>query len=102
MLFLVSHTDGTIIAYDNQREDGSFTPQAPTNPLLPDKDANSSSEDGSNKEWDPLESIFVTMPPWHPVASVGNMSSNGKPEKEKAVKNPVSHWRVSRKSVVGM
>ncbi|KAF9019379.1 hypothetical protein BDZ89DRAFT_1116762 [Hymenopellis radicata] len=47
----------------------------------------------SSKEWDPVDNIFVTMPPWHPVSGL-------KTEKEKAVKNPVSHWRVSRKSIV--
>jgi hypothetical protein len=38
------------------------------------------------------------MPPWHPVMS-GNQSD--KTEKEKVAKNPVSHWRVSHRKIVG-
>ncbi|KAF8913527.1 WD40-repeat-containing domain protein [Mucidula mucida] len=82
-LFLVSHADGTIIVYDKERDDGAFKAQDP------------SASDDSSKEWDPVDNIFVTMPPWHPVSGPGL-----KTEKEKAVKNPVSHWRVSRKSIV--
>lgn len=77
-LFLVSHADGTIIVYDRERDDGTFKP----------------SEEAA-KEWDPVDNIFVSMPPWHPVSGAAL-----KTEKEKAVKNPVSHWRVSRKSIV--
>jgi len=40
------------------------------------------------------------MPPWHPVTSGGGTNSTGRADKEKAAKNPVSHWRVSRRSVV--
>lgn len=49
-----------------------------------------------------MDSIFVTLPPWHP-ASIASAVSNGKAEKEKdrMPKNPVSHWRVSQKKVVG-
>ncbi|KAF8727529.1 hypothetical protein AX14_007317 [Amanita brunnescens Koide BX004] len=79
-LFLVSHADGTIIAYDKEREDGAFIPP-------PDE----------SHQWDPTDNIVVTMPPWHPV-----MSSNqvDKTEKEKVAKNPVSHWRVSHRKIV--
>lgn len=54
-------------------------------------------------EWNPLYSIFVSMPPWHPanVAMAALAGVGGKPEKEKTVKNPVSHWRVSRRAIVG-
>ncbi|KAJ7112454.1 catabolite repression protein creC [Mycena crocata] len=84
-LFLVAHADGTIIVYDKEREDGSFTPRATTE---------SASESGGPKEWDPIDSIFVTMPPWHPVSGAG-------PGKiDKMAKNPVSHWRVARRAVV--
>ncbi|TFK76252.1 catabolite repression protein creC [Pluteus cervinus] len=99
MLFLASHVDGTIIVYDNQREDGAFTPQQPTGSSL-DPTGTTPSEDSSNKEWDPFDNIFVTMPPWHPVSSASNIGGAGRGEKEKAVKNPVSHWRLSKKSVV--
>ena len=74
--------------YDKERDDGTFIPQDPTG-TSPDE------------EWDPTDSIFVTMPPWHPVTSGGTPSVLGKSEKEKAVKNPVSHWRLSRRGVVG-
>lgn len=97
-LFIVSHADGTIIVYDKEREDGAFTPQDPD---APNADASSGSDDGSSqKEWDPMDNIFVTLPPWHPVTS-GVTPPTGKGDKEKAAKNPVSHWRVSRRSVVG-
>lgn len=101
-LFLVSHADGTIIVYDKERDDGVFSPQDP-NSLSPDLGNLPDPEDAtSQKEWNPIDTIFVTMPPWHPVASGGNVSLSGKPEKEKAARNPVSHWRVSRRAVVGM
>ncbi|KAF8643790.1 hypothetical protein AX16_008809 [Volvariella volvacea WC 439] len=99
-LFLVSHADGTIIAYDKERDDGTFTPQEPVAPT-PDT-TTSTSESSSQKEWDPTDNIFITMPPWHPaVSSGGNGTANntGKSDKDKA-KNPVSHWRVSKRSVV--
>lgn len=99
-LFLVSHADGTIIVYDREREDGTFVPQDPVSAVPPPFDGPGSSEESSQKEWDPLDNIFVTMPPWHPVTSGAGLGA-GKPDKEKAVKNPVSHWRVSRRSVVG-
>ena len=49
-----------------------------------------------------MDSIFVTLPPWHP-ASIASASSSGKVDKDKdrIPKNPVSHWRVSKKKVVG-
>lgn len=97
-LFLVSHADGTIVVYDKEKEDGTFTPQEPSAPAA---DASSSSDEGSShKEWDPLDNIFVTMPPWHPVTS-GAAFNGGKADKEKVAKNPVSHWRISKRSVVG-
>lgn len=99
-LFLVSHADGTIIVYDKERDDGVFSPQDPNSPS-PDLGNIPDPEDAtSQKEWNPTDNIFVTMPPWHPVASGGNVSLPGKPEKEKAARNPVSHWRVSRRAVV--
>ncbi|KAG6808504.1 hypothetical protein H0H92_003931 [Tricholoma furcatifolium] len=104
-LFLVSHADGTIVVYDKERDDGTFVPQDPVGRSQDPTGASTSpspSEDGSfQREWDPTDSIFVTMPPWHPVTSGGGITSNGKPDKEKAVKNPVSHWRVSRRGIVG-
>ncbi|KAJ7172138.1 catabolite repression protein creC [Mycena filopes] len=83
-LFLVAHADGTIIVYDKERDDGNFTPQDPAG------------DSPSSKPWDPIDSIFVTMPPWHPVSS-GGLSI---PSKDKVAKNPVSHWRVSKRAVV--
>ncbi|KAG9226594.1 hypothetical protein CCMSSC00406_0006181 [Pleurotus cornucopiae] len=88
-LFLVAHADGTIIIYDKERDDGSITPR---NHAQASTDANGDAP----KPWNPLNEIFVTMPPWHPTAGIGS----GKNDKDRAVKNPVSHWRVSNKSVV--
>jgi hypothetical protein len=97
-LFLVSHEDGTIVVYDKERDDGVFTPEEPVS-KPPDLNGMSSPEEGPvQKEWDATDTIFVTMPPWHPGASG---SALGKTDKEKTAKNPVSHWRVSRRSVVG-
>jgi catabolite repression protein CreC len=112
-LFLVSHVDGTIIVYDKERDDGIFTPQDPVQ--IPNHEPNDAAPPATQDnpppvqqgEWDPLDKIFVTMPPWHPVPSVGGNGGKGDREKEKerekdkVVKNPVSHWRVSRRSVVG-
>lgn len=48
-----------------------------------------------------MDNIFVTMPPWHPVTSGASPPAVGKGDKDKAAKNPVSHWRISKRSVVG-
>ncbi|KAK0497094.1 hypothetical protein EDD18DRAFT_1319942 [Armillaria luteobubalina] len=99
-LFLASHADGTIVVYDRERDDGTFKPQEPIaqsgssgSGSLP-----SSDDSTSQKDWDPMDNIFVTIPPWHPVT--GGAGLKNEREREKAVKNPVSHWKVSRKSVV--
>ncbi|TRM55348.1 WD40-repeat-containing domain protein [Schizophyllum amplum] len=91
-LFLVSHADGTIIVYDKEREDGAFSPQDPAHLSPPPSDGSSSSD-----SWDPMGDIFVSLPPWHPVSSG---PAAPKADKDKAAKNPVSHWRVSRRAVV--
>jgi catabolite repression protein CreC len=60
------------------------------------------SQEAAPSEWNPLDNMFVTMPPWHPVTSGAGLGSTGwKQDKEKVAKNPVSHWKVSRRSVVG-
>lgn len=41
--------------------------------------------------------MYVTVPPWHPEA---NASGGTKADKGVA-KNPVSHWRLSKRAVVG-
>ncbi|KAF5387580.1 hypothetical protein D9757_006586 [Collybiopsis confluens] len=86
-LFLVSYADGTIVIYDRDREDGVFTPQEPVGSV-------------SSEHWDPSDSIFVTIPPWHPVTHAGD-SDLDKPasdaKSDKSIKNPVSHWRVAPK-----
>ncbi|KAI0320754.1 WD40 repeat-like protein [Amylostereum chailletii] len=95
-LFLVSHADGSIVVYDKDREDGAFTPQTPTaSPATPAPGAEGTASEG---QWNPLESMFITMPPWHPIHAANG--TNGKSEKEKAAKNPVSHWKVSKRSIV--
>ncbi|OAX44596.1 WD40 repeat-like protein [Rhizopogon vinicolor AM-OR11-026] len=95
-LFLVSHADGTIIVYDKEREDGLFTANVPiglTN-TIPHLNTNVNAPASPTGDgWDPLSSIFVTPPPWHPEAA-------GRGEKGVVAKNPVSHWRLSRRSVV--
>lgn len=97
-LFLVSHADGTILVYDKEREDGAFVAKEPGTGM---GTSINSSQDGSSSqgEWDPFESIYVTMPPWHPVAAGGALIA-GKSDKDKTAKNPVSHWKVSRRSIV--
>ncbi|KZT09604.1 WD40 repeat-like protein [Laetiporus sulphureus 93-53] len=100
-LLLVSHANGAIIVYDKEREDGTFCPQEPG----PSSRSPGSPGDGTPPtslpgEWDPFDSIFVTMPPWHPVTAGVGLSGGGKPDKDKTAKNPVSHWRVSRRSIV--
>lgn len=100
-LFLVSHADGTIIVYDKERVDGAFTPHEPGTAVPSASPLDVTSSADSQGEWNPLDSIFVTMPPWHPVAVGGPVPLGGKPEKEKTAKNPVSHWRVSRRGIVG-
>ena len=101
-LFLVSHADGTIIVYDKERDDGTFIPQDPSNTSIDPTNPSHVSPDGTlHNEWDPTDNIFVTMPPWHPVTSGAALNVPGKSDKDKAVKNPVSHWRLSRRGVVG-
>ena len=102
-LFLVSHADGTIVVYDKEREDGVFVPTEPgtSSGSAPGSPVEGTASGSSVGEWDPLDSIFVTMPPWHPVTAGGAMSGGGKQDKDKTAKNPVSHWKVSRKSIVG-
>ncbi|KAF9645066.1 WD40 repeat-like protein [Thelephora ganbajun] len=99
-LFLVAHVDGTVIVYDRDREDGAFVPQEPTlssTSISTSTNGSGSLSSSSQGEWNPLDSIFVTLPPWHPV-SVANGA--GKSDRDKSAKNPVSHWRVSKRSVV--
>lgn len=108
-LFLVSHADGTIIVYDKEREDGIFSPQEPTaqsSAATSHSEGSSSSipsEDASSQgQWNPLDTMFVTMPRWHPVtAHAASTAAGGRPDKDKTTKNPVSHWKVARRSVVG-
>lgn len=56
----------------------------------------SHSQEGA--QWDPLTTIHVTTPPWHPESAVA-----GKERLDKGTaKNPVSHWRISRRGVLGV
>ncbi|THH17520.1 hypothetical protein EW146_g3308 [Bondarzewia mesenterica] len=109
-LFLVSHADGTIMVYDKERDDGVFTPQDPnslpstSSPVDLNPPANSSPAGATpTGGWNPLDSIFVTIPPWHPVnggSGTSGIGSKGDKDKDKAARNPVSHWKVSKRSVV--
>ena len=87
--------------YDKEREDGVFNPQDPQAPSPPF--ASEASNPPVSTEWNPLDTIFVTTPQWHPTPSgVGaGLGLGGRNDKEKPAKNPVSHWRVARRSVVG-
>lgn len=87
--------------YDKECDDGTFIPQDPTSTPGDAIPAHVSSDNTPHKEWDPKDNIFVTMPPWHPVTSGAVLNVPGKSDKEKVVKNPVSHWRLSRHSIVG-
>ncbi|KAF8136502.1 WD40 repeat-like protein [Boletus edulis] len=98
-LFLVSHADGTIIVYDKERDDGVFN--VPTPPISTPSVLHSNSHSSQNPsqpavEWDPLTTMYVTVPPWHPEAN-----TNGGVRADKGVaKNPVSHWRLGKRAVV--
>jgi len=89
--------------YDKERDDGIFVPQDPSKPSADVTNPSNVSPDSTpHKERDPTDNIFVTMPPWHPVTTSGAaLNVPGKSDKEKVVKNPVSHWRLSRRGVVG-
>lgn len=106
-LFMVSHADGTIIIYDKEREDEPFTArdpyqrtQAQNFSATATSSSSSPSETSSREDWDPLESIFVTAPKWHPSVAHAN-HNRGRSDKDRVAKNPVGHWRVSKRGVVG-
>jgi hypothetical protein len=71
-LFRVSHTGDSIVVYEMDCEDGVFTSQAPTmslaspRPLTNDSAPPSSKASSLAGEWNPLDSIFVTIPSWQP------------------------------------
>ncbi|KIJ17014.1 hypothetical protein PAXINDRAFT_168435 [Paxillus involutus ATCC 200175] len=100
-LFLVSHADGTIIVYDKERDDGVFSVTVPgalasTSNLSHPNAPPSQTQLQVSGEWDPLTTMHITIPPWHPEATVG-----GGAKADKGVaKNPVSHWRLSRRGVI--
>ena len=103
--FLVSHADGTIIVYEKDREDGPFTPRLPptgVGPPLAHPQAQTPTSGGGGAPphaeyfeapWDPMDDMLVT--PNHAGGAVGP-NEKGPPKK-----NPVSHWRVSKKSIIG-
>ncbi|KAH7923482.1 WD40 repeat-like protein [Leucogyrophana mollusca] len=103
-VFLVSHADGTIIVYDKERDDGVFTPQVPStsapSPSPCPSDPPTAPTSTPTVDWDPLVNLFVTVPPWHPAPASGAAPGGNKPDKDRTAKNPLSHWRVSRRSVV--
>lgn len=84
--------------YDKEREDGIFTPKEPT--AVNSAPSTNGYEGALADAWNPLDSIFVTMPPWHPAA-IASPLQGSKSDKDKLPKNPVSHWRVSRKKING-
>lgn len=96
---MVSHKDGSIIVYDKEREDSTFAPRNPAKAhdvVDPSNVAPRTSEDAvstESTEWDPRGEMLVTPGPSGLVPPGGS--------KEKILKNPVSHWRVSRKAIYG-
>ena len=83
--------------FDKEREDGIFTPREPS-AVIPNPFTNGAESNGSQGDvWNPLDSIYVTMPPWHPASIASPLIGT----KDKIPKNPVSHWRVSKKKIVG-
>lgn len=104
----MSHADGTIVVYDKERDDGVFSASVPSsppptsNPLRSNsaslEQTNMPSQPQEGAQWDPLTTIHVTTPPWHPESAVAGKE---RPDKGTA-KNPVSHWRISTRGVLGM
>ena len=100
-----------MIVYEKDREDGPFTPRPPPTgvssplphprPHIPNPRSSSPSgggggpshDDNIEAPWDPMDDMFVT--PNHAGGAVG-LNEKGPPKK-----NPVSHWRVSKKSIIG-
>lgn len=80
-----------MVVYDRDREDGPFTPREPHVISAPLVENGTAETEGtpSATEWDPIYEMFVS-PNLHGLG--GN---------EKALKNPVSHWRVSKKKITG-
>ncbi|KAI6045566.1 WD40 repeat-like protein [Pisolithus marmoratus] len=94
-LFLVSHADGTIVVYDKEKDDGVFSPSIPNAVTSSTLNVPGPSTPGGT-EWDPTSTMHVTTPPWHPESSVA-----AKERADKGIaKNPVSHWRVSKRSIM--
>ncbi|KAB5595692.1 Catabolite repression protein creC [Ceratobasidium theobromae] len=111
-LLLASYADGTIVVYDTERQDAPFTPHDPTKPIPiptpqdstsdpnaePDE-AGAASTNGSgsatDKErlWNPLDEILVT-------SNVAPAVPGGGATAAKALKNPVSHWRLTDKKSI--
>ncbi|KAG8760766.1 hypothetical protein FRC14_002062 [Serendipita sp. 396] len=101
-LFVAGYADGTMVVFDRDREDGHFTPREPhgpeivspplPSPGLSSKGATAAPSSGyqaaTYSEWDPLSNLFVTP---NPLGLGGN---------EKTLKNPVSHWKVSKKKIL--
>ena len=126
---MVSHADGTIIVYDREREDSNFVPKDPgvnsasssssapnapngttTSVVDPSPGTNTSSsnvggpgsslgsqsQSGDAYEWNPIDEILVSPGPSAPTQNGGVPVG-----KEKVLRNPVSHWRISRKGING-
>lgn len=67
----------------------------------------------TQRKWDPREEIFVTVPSWYAYGAGGGLGSGlgsavvspggggSVGRSEKVMKNPISHWKISRKSVLG-
>jgi hypothetical protein len=73
--------------FDRDREDGPFTPQEPHGLSTSSTENGLSQGAATPSEWDPLCEMFVSPNPH---------------VNEKSLKNPISHWRVSKRKITGM
>lgn len=106
-MFLSAHQDGTILIFDRERDDpaaSSFVPRKVA--LSPSLD--SSIPLNGTLPWNHLAEIIASTPSWHsavtPVAEKDistAFSVSPKEEKKKSGKNPLSHWRISHKAILG-
>ena len=93
-LFLASHSDGTLIVYDKERDDATFTPETPT----PNGAAAAAPNNPDNIPYLPstttnpetTPNTTTTTPPLHI-----NKSVNSKNQKS----NPVASWKLSNHSI---
>ncbi|KZS90026.1 WD40 repeat-like protein [Sistotremastrum niveocremeum HHB9708] len=105
-LFFTCHADGTMILFDKEREDGTFTRILGSSAQTPKPESEASADIGHSpsdfsSDWDTLSGIIVSTPPLL-AAKAGQSGSNNihsPTGKEKPARNPVAHWKVSRRPI---